>query len=100
MTTRCSISPLQAAVIRAFLPGPLATLRSIKSTEWQSLTFSGERIEIEFDLANEGERQRAFRLVKTAPEMEVHGLPGAIMADVAAQVRDDVLHVECLVVED
>lgn len=99
MSGRDALSPVEAALVRACLPGPAATLRSIKSTDWQSLTFKGQRIVIEFDLPNADCRKRAFRAQATLPEIEF-ALPGAILADGAATVRGDVLSIECLVVED
>lgn len=99
MTARVGLSPIQAALVRAFLPGPAGTLRSVRSTEWRSLSMTGETLVIEFGLADAASRKRAFQLAANAPDIEF-AVPHAVVADVNATVRGDVLTIEALVIAD
>ena len=94
-----ALSPLLAALVRAFCPGAGSTLRECRSTEWASLTTTGARVVLEYDLPNPATRCRAFAIIKRAG-MEMLALPGAILADAEARVRGDILSVEALVVFD
>ena len=57
-------------------------LTDFRSTEWQSLTFMGERHEIRLRVAAPGASELANRLVEGLDDMEWH-LPGHLVADVA-----------------
>jgi hypothetical protein len=87
------------ALVRAFCPGEAATLRECRETDWQSLTFSGKRIVIHYDLADEATRRRAFTLAQGCDQFDV-GLPRATLVEVEATVRGDRLTVEALVIDD
>ena len=90
------------ALIKAFCPGEASTLRQCRESEWGSLTFTGERIEIEYDLPDAATRKRAFVLVAFAEEASANDIPvrGWLFADIAAQVKGDVLHVEAVAIRD
>ena len=90
------------ALVRAFNPGGGAELRVAKESEWRSATFSGLRIAVEYDLAGEVSRSKAFALVAFASEASAADIPvrGWTFADVGAEVRGDRLHVEGLAIHD
>ena len=97
-----SRSSVALALARAFCPGTASALRECRESEWQSLTLSGERIELEYDLPDGPSRARAFALVCFAGEASAADIPlrGWMFADVAAEVRGDRLHVEGLAIRD
>lgn len=90
------------ALVRAFCPGSAATLHECREKDWQSLTFSGIRVEVEYDLPDEACRKRAFELVAFAGDASAADIPvrGWMFADVAAEVRGDRLHVEGVAIRD
>lgn len=90
------------ALVRAFCPGVAATLRECRETDWQSLTFTGLRIEVEYDLPDDLSRKRAFELTEFARDASAADIPvrAWMFCDVAAQVRGDRLHVEGVAIRD
>lgn len=90
------------ALVRAFCPGEGASLRECRAKDWSSITFAGERIEIEYDLPDAASRKRAFALVAFAKDASAADIPvrGWIFADVGAQIRGDRLHVNALAISD
>ena len=99
MTKRTALPPIHTALIKAFLPGPAAHLRSIAAQEWGALRIHGENVTIVFDLPDWGARKRAFELAAGLQTFAVP-LPGATLSDLKATVRDDVLTVEAMVIHD
>jgi hypothetical protein len=101
MTPRSHSTPA-LALMKAFCPGPAAQLRECRSVDWRSLTFEGERIEVEFELTDAPSRARAFELVGFAQEASAADIPlrGWMFADIAAEVRGDRLHVEGVAIRD
>lgn len=90
------------ALVRAFCPGEGSTLRECRERDWSSLTFSGTRLSIEYDLPSEVCRKRAFELVELADGPAGADIPvrGWTFVDVEARVRADFLTIEALAVRD
>lgn len=90
------------ALIKAFCPGAAAHLRQCCAADWQSPTFSGERIVVEYDLPDPPTRARAFALVQLAQGAAGADIPmrGWMFAEIAARVRDDILTVEGVAIRD
>jgi hypothetical protein len=90
------------SLIRAFAPGSLDHLIVCRSTEWESATFTGERIEVEYALPDAAARAKAFALVKLAEGAAGADIPvrGWMFTDIAAEVRGDRFHVEGQAVRD
>lgn len=90
------------ALIRAFCPGPVDRLMQCESREWQSVTYSGERITVTFALPDAQSRARAFALVKLAEGPAGADIPvrGWMFVEVDAEVRGDQLIVDAHAVRD
>lgn len=86
---RLPMSKAAAALLRALLARAepdrdRILLTNIESTDWQSLTFVGERHRLRFCIRGDGAGallEQAFRGLETAE----FDLPGAIVADVALE---------------
>lgn len=88
--TRLPMSRAAAGLLRGLLAraGPSANrilLSSIRSVEWHSLTFSGERHVIDLRIVGERSIALAARLTAGLEEAEF-AIPGQIVADVALAV--------------
>lgn len=90
------------ALVRAFCPGPAATLRKAREKEWASATFTGSRIEVEYDLPDEATRAKAFQLVSFAADASAADIPVRwwMFSEVNARVQGDRLHVEGVAIRD
>lgn len=90
------------ALVRAFCPGPAATLREAREKEWASATFAGVKITIEFDLPDEKSRKRAFELVRFAADASAADIPvrGWMFSEVSARVHGDRLLVDGVAIHD
>ena len=73
---------LRGLVDRAGIDRDRIFLSDFRSTDWQSLTFVGERHEIHFRLPAPGAADVAERLTTGLADVEWH-VPGQIVADVA-----------------
>jgi len=81
------MSAAAAALLRAMLNRAKASrdrilLTGIRSTDWQSLTFVGERHEIEFRITGPGAGQIASQLTDGIEDAEL-STPGSLVADIA-----------------
>lgn len=94
---RGSISPATSALMKAMSPGASAFLNRVRSVPWKSLTFEGERIELEFICKDPAEHDRAQALEREAMNMELVA-PGAIFADIAATLTGNSFLVEAIVI--
>jgi len=84
---RVQISPAAAALYRALVaraqsPREQVLLTSIRSVDWNSLTLSGERHELDLRLAGPGSATAAENLCNGLEEAEF-AIPGHIVADIA-----------------
>lgn len=91
---RIAMSAAAAALMRALLAragvGPdRILLTEIRSTDWQSLTFAGERHEISLNVLGQDSAAVTAALVDGIEEAEF-GIPGHIVADIRA-IRDAAL---------
>lgn len=73
---------LRALLARAAVPRDRILLTEIRSTEWQSLTFIGERHQIELRIPGPEARKTAARIIGGLDQVEFN-IPGQIVADVA-----------------
>ena len=83
---RVQISPAAAALYRALVAGAQmlreqVLLTSIRSVDWNSLTLSGERHEIDLRLAGRGSTAASEALCNGLEEDEF-AIPGYILADI------------------
>ena len=109
--TRLPMSPaaaglLRALIARAAVPRDRILLTDVQSTDWQSLTFVGERHRLELRVAGPRSCEAVDRLRIGLEEVEFN-ICGHIVADVAVigePVRNDdgssTLVVESLTIED
>jgi hypothetical protein len=90
------------ALVRAFCPGAASSLRECREKDWSSATFTGIRVEVEYDLPDEASRKRAFELLKLAEGAAGADIPvrGWMFTEVEARVRGDRLHVEGVAIRD
>lgn len=63
-------------------------LTDVRSVDWQSLTFTGERHEISLTLAKPGAPTAAQALID-ALEQEEFSITGHIVADIAGKLEDE-----------
>ena len=73
---------LRAIVRRAGIPRDRILLTSWHSTDWQSLTFTGERHELTLRIAGPGSHEAATRLSDGIEDAEIP-IPGHVVADIA-----------------
>jgi hypothetical protein len=73
---------LRAILNRAVVPRDRILLTEIRSVDWQSLTFVGERHEIEFRIPPPGAREICRRLTTGLSEAEFD-IRGNVVVDVA-----------------
>ena len=73
---------LRALIERAGIARSRLLLTDVESTEWQSLTFTGERHQIILRLPGPGSRQAADRLCNGLGDAEF-SIAGQIVADIA-----------------
>jgi hypothetical protein len=73
---------LRALLARASVPRDRILLTEFRSVDWQSLTFMGERHEIELRIAGPGARQAYDRMADGLSDAEFD-IPRQIVADVA-----------------
>lgn len=73
---------LRALLSRAAVPRDRILLTEIRSTEWQSLTFIGERHQIELRIPGPEARETSVRIIGGLDQAEFN-IPGQIVADVA-----------------
>jgi hypothetical protein len=83
---KMAISPAASALLRALLDRAGVTrdrilLTDVSSTDWQSLTFIGERHRIELRVPGAGSAMLAERLCGGLEEAEFD-IPGQIVADI------------------
>lgn len=84
---RVPMSPAAAALFRALVarscaPRDQVLLTSIRSVDWQSLTLSGERHEIDLRLTGPRSTASAAALCEGLEDAEF-AIPGQIVADIA-----------------
>jgi hypothetical protein len=72
---------LRALIERAGVPRDRILLMGIRSTDWQSLTFIGERHEIQLRIPGAGSGPIAERLCADLADAEFE-IPGAIVVDI------------------
>ena len=73
---------LRALVRRAGVPRDRILLTEWQSTDWQSLTFTGERHELTLRIAGPGSDEAAARLSNGIEDAEIP-IPGHVVADIA-----------------
>lgn len=86
--TRLPMSRVAAALLRwllsrAAIDRDRILLSEVRSVDWQSLTFTGERHHLLFDLKGPGAEHACKRLIDGLEDAECT-LPGAILADICA----------------
>lgn len=91
---RLAMSPAAAGLIRSLLARALVgrdriLLTEFRSTDWHSLTFSGERHEIHFRVVGTDSRTLAVSLLAGIEEADL-AIPGHFVADIA--VSDGLQH--------
>jgi hypothetical protein len=85
--TRLVLSPaalglLRALIARTGIPRERVLLSECRSTDWQSLTFEGERHEIRLRILGPDSATATERLLDGLAEAEF-AIPGQIVADIA-----------------
>lgn len=93
---RLALSPaatglLRALIVRAGVPRDRILLTDIRSTDWQSLTFEGERHELQLRVTGPHSCEVAERMSAGIEDAEFN-IPGQIVADIALAgkpVRND-----------
>ncbi|MDQ3246968.1 MAG: hypothetical protein M3Q52_08810 [Pseudomonadota bacterium] len=88
---RLAMSAAGAALVRALLARARVDrdrilLASIRSTDWQSLTFTGERHEFELNVPGQDSATVAAALADGIEEAEFT-IPGQIVADIRAHMQ-------------
>lgn len=83
---RLPMSPAAGALLRALITRAGATrdrilLTDARSTDWRSLTFSGERHELQLRVTGDDAQALARRMCRGLEHAEI-GLCGAIVADI------------------
>lgn len=73
---------LRALLARCSVKQDRTLLRNFQSTDWQSLTFNGERHQIELRIAGPDAEILAERLITGFPDAEF-SVPGHLVADIA-----------------
>jgi hypothetical protein len=103
MMMKLALSPSAAMLLRALVAGDKTILlKEFRSTDWQSLTFIGERHE--FVLTSSS--KKALAKVAARCDGDTFNIPDCIVADCAAgeieTVRDDyfMLPIEALVIDE
>lgn len=86
---KLAMSPVAAGLLRALLSRAgveknRILLTEIRSTDWRSLTFNGERHRIDLRIPGPGARALADQLTHHLGEAEFT-LPGHIVADIAVE---------------
>jgi hypothetical protein len=84
---RLAMSPAASALLRALLdragaPPDRILLTDVRSIDWQSLTFIGERHQLQLRIPGAGSGQIAERLCAGLEDAEFD-IPGQIVADIA-----------------
>ncbi|MBV8908608.1 MAG: hypothetical protein JOZ20_06365 [Sphingomonas sp.] len=72
---------LRALIARSRAPRDRILLSDIRSTDWQSLTFDGERHEIELRVPGPNSREIVDRMCDRLEDAEF-AIPGVIVADI------------------
>jgi hypothetical protein len=97
---------LRALLARAGIDRDRILLTEFRSVDWQSLTFIGERHEMELRIPGPGALQLAHRITQGLNEAELV-IPGQIVADIRLERppehnRDDSisLHIEALTIAE
>jgi hypothetical protein len=108
---RLAMSPAASALLRALLdragaPPDRILLTDVRSVDWQSLTFIGERHQLQLRIRGAGSGQIAQRLCAGLEDAEFD-IPGQIVADIAirgepARQPDGavVINIEALTIEE
>ena len=108
---KIAMSPTASALLRALIeragvPRDRILLSSIHSTDWQSLTFIGERHEIQMRIPGAGSAAIAERLCTGLDDAEFD-IPGHIVAEIALRAGPTreadgavLLDIEALTIED
>ena len=73
---------LRALAARAGVPRDRILLSDWQTTDWQSLTYLGERHEVHLRLAGPGSREIAARIADGLSDVEF-AVPGHIVADIS-----------------
>lgn len=86
---KLALSPAAAGLLRALLARAgvdrdRVLLTEFRSVDWQSLTFVGERHEMELRIPSPGADQLCGRIVRGLEDAEF-AIPGQIVADIALQ---------------
>lgn len=86
---RMALSPAASAILRGLVAktgvaSDRILLSSVRSIDWQSLTFVGERHEIELRIAPPEAEQLAERICDGLDEADF-AIPGHILADIAVR---------------
>lgn len=79
---------LRSLINRAAIEKDKILLTQFESSDWHSLTFSGERHEISLRLIGEEAQAAAERLLASIAEAEWR-IPGSIVADIGLDERAD-----------
>jgi len=108
---RMAVSPAASGLLRGLIArAGVATdrilLSSVRSIDWQSLTFVGERHEIELRIAPPEAERVATQICERLGEAEF-AIPGHILADIAVRGRprrsedgSALLSIEALTIEE
>ena len=75
---------LRALLARAGIDRDRILLTEIRSTDWQSLTFVGERHEMELRIPGPDADPLAFRITSSLKDAE-YAIPGQIVADIGLE---------------
>ena len=86
---KIAMSPTASALLRALLeragaPRDRILLTDVRSTDWQSLTFIGERRELQLRVPGAGSGAIAERLCAGLDDAQF-GIPGQIVAEIAVR---------------
>jgi len=86
---KIAMSPTAAALLRALLDRAGVTrdrilLTAVRSTDWHSLTFIGERHELQLRIVGAASANVAERLCRSLAEADF-SIPGQIVAEIASR---------------
>jgi len=79
---------LRSVIARSRLPADRVRLTDFQSTDWHSLTFSGERHEFGLRLVGDGALEAADALAAELATVEWR-IPGSVVADMVVVAREE-----------